>query len=165
MAWGELDYLVIDLPPGTGDAQLSISQVASITGAVIVTTPQDVSLLDARKGLQTFRQLKVPVLGIVENMSYFECGGCGKRTEIFRHGGGQKLCDELDEPFLGEIPLDPRVVMGGDDGKPIVALDPESPAAKAYEEFAKRVRQQLEKAASEDAPSHSPIMPGKIEWE
>src|SRR4030095_6985221 len=126
--WGALDYLVIDLPPGTGDAQLSISQAVSISGAVIVTTPQDVSLLDARKGLLMFRQLKVPVLGIVENMSYFLCPHCGERTEIFRHGGGKKASEELGTPFLGGIPIDPQVVVGGARGVPIVVERPESPA-------------------------------------
>ncbi|MCH2376231.1 MAG: Mrp/NBP35 family ATP-binding protein [Planctomycetes bacterium] len=163
--WGELDYLVLDLPPGTGDAQLSISQIASISGAVIVTTPQDVSLLDARKGLETFRQLKVPVLGIVENMSYFVCGHCSERTEIFRHGGARKACEELRLEFLGEIPIDPRVVVGGDEGVPIVARDPEAPAAKAYQEFSGKVAQQLSMAAAEVAPEHPPIMPGRIDWE
>lgn len=162
--WGELDYLIIDLPPGTGDAQLSISQQASISGAVIVTTPQDVSLLDARKGLQTFRQLKVPVLGIVENMSYFVCGHCNERTEIFRHGGGRKTSEELEVSFLGEIPLDPQVVLGGDEGVPILARDPDSPVAKAYVEFAGKVAAQVSIAAEENAPSHPPIMPGKIDW-
>ena len=162
--WGNLDYLVLDLPPGTGDAQLSISQMASITGAVIVTTPQEVSLIDARKGLQTFRQLKVPVLGIVENMSYFVCPKCGERTEIFSHGGARRAAEELGVPFLGEIPLDPRVVMGGDQGKPIVVLDPESPAARAYVEFAGRVAAQLSIATAESAVPHQPIMPGRIDW-
>jgi ATP-binding protein involved in chromosome partitioning len=164
VAWGNLDYLVLDLPPGTGDAQLSISQMASISGAVIVTTPQEVSLIDARKGLQTFRQLKVPVLGIVENMSYFLCPECGHRTEIFSHGGARKTAAELGVPFLGEIPLDPRVVMGGDQGKPIVVLDPESPAARAYVEFAGRVAAQLSIAAAEGTLPHQPIMPGRIDW-
>ncbi len=163
--WGSLDYMILDLPPGTGDAQLSISQMASITGAVIVTTPQEVSLLDARKGLLAFRQLKVPVLGIVENMSYFVCPKCGDRTEIFSHGGARKAAEELDLPFLGEIPLDPRVVMGGDQGKPIVSLAPDSPAAKAFIEFAGRVAAQLSIATAESAPPHKPIMPGRIDWE
>ena len=106
--WGQLDYLVIDLPPGTGDAQLTLTQTAPLSGAVIVTTPQEVSLIDARKGLEMFRQVRVPVLGIVENMSYF-VGEDGKRYEIFRHGGGRKLAAEAGVPFLGEIPIDPRV--------------------------------------------------------
>ncbi len=163
--WGSLDYLILDMPPGTGDAQLSISQMASITGAVIVTTPQEVSLIDARKGLLAFRQLKVPVLGFVENMSYFVCPKCGDRTEIFSHGGARKAAEELDLPFLGEIPLDPRVVMGGDQGKPIVSLAPDSPAAKAFIEFAGRVAAQLSIAAAESSLPHKPIMPGRIDWE
>ncbi|HHI68422.1 MAG TPA: iron-sulfur cluster carrier protein ApbC, partial [Planctomycetes bacterium] len=103
--WGELDYLVVDLPPGTGDAQLTLCQSAPLAGAVIVTTPQDVSLVDARKGLELFRKVNVPVLGIVENMSYFLCPHCGERTEIFRHGGGEKVARQLGVAFLGEIPL------------------------------------------------------------
>src|SRR6476469_2817048 len=117
--WGELDYLVIDLPPGTGDAQLTLTQTAPLSGAVIVTTPQDVSLIDARKGLEMFRQVNVPVLGIIENMSYF-VGADGKRYEIFRHGGGQKLAKEASVPFLGDVPIDPRVAECGDQGDPIV---------------------------------------------
>lgn len=165
-AWGELDYLVIDLPPGTGDAQLSISQAISLTGAVIVTTPQDVSLLDARKGLLMFRQLRVPVLGIVENMSYFACPHCGERTEIFRHGGGRRTSEELGVPFLGEIPIDASVPVGGDQGKPIVLEKPGAPAAVAYTTFAKQVAAQLSKLAAEGAAKlpHTPIMPGPLEW-
>jgi ATP-binding protein involved in chromosome partitioning len=163
--WGELDYVVIDLPPGTGDAQLSISQMLSISGAVIVTTPQDVSLLDARKGLLMFRQMKVPVLGIVENMSYFHCPHCNERTDIFRHGGGRRTSEELGVPFLGEVPLDPRVVIGGDAGKPIVAEDPESPTSKAYLRIAGQVAASLSKLASMGKPAHAPIMPGPIRWE
>ncbi|HZN57374.1 MAG TPA: Mrp/NBP35 family ATP-binding protein [Planctomycetota bacterium] len=164
--WGTLDYLVIDLPPGTGDAQLSISQAITLSGAVIVTTPQDVSLLDARKGLLMFRQLRVPVLGIVENMSYFVCPHCGERTEIFRHGGGKKASEELGVPFLGEIPIDPAVTPGGDRGIPIVVEHPESPAAKAFAAFAKQVAAQLSVLAESAAAKlpHAPIMPGPIEW-
>jgi ATP-binding protein involved in chromosome partitioning len=163
VAWGELDYLVLDLPPGTGDAQLSISQIVSLSGAVIVTTPQDISLIDARKGLKMFEQMKVPVLGIVENMSYFVCPSCGSRHEIFRHGGGERAARELGVPFLGEIPLDPKVVVGGDEGKPIVAADPASPAAKAYAELAGRVAAQLSILA-EARRGEGPVMPGRIEW-
>src|SRR6516162_8444558 len=112
--WGPLDYLVIDLPPGTGDAQLTLTQNAPLTGAIIVTTPQEVSLVDARKGLEMFRQVRVPVLGIVENMSFFQAED-GIRDEIFRHGGGKKLAVEGRAPFLGEIPIDPRVAECGDD--------------------------------------------------
>lgn len=163
--WGELDYLVIDLPPGTGDAQLSLSQMIDITGAVIVTTPQDVSLIDARKGLQTFRQLKVPVLGIVENMSYFQCPHCSERTEIFRSGGGRRTAEEIGVPFLGEIPIDPAVVVGGDEGRPIMATDPSSPASEAYRKFAGEVDSKLKLAAGEKKPSQTPIMPDSFKWE
>jgi ATP-binding protein involved in chromosome partitioning len=129
--WGELDYLVIDLPPGTGDAQLTLTQTAPLSGAVIVTTPQDVSLIDARKGLEMFKQVRVPVLGIVENMSYF-LGADGKRYDIFGHGGGQKLATEAGVNFLGEVPIDPRVAECGDAGDPIVHKHPDSPIAKTY---------------------------------
>jgi ATP-binding protein involved in chromosome partitioning len=145
--WGALDYLVIDLPPGTGDAQLTLTQTAPLSGAVIVTTPQDVSLIDARKGLEMFRQVRVPVLGIVENMSYFQ-GEDGRRYEIFRHGGGKKLATEAGVPFLGEIPIDPRVAECGDMGEPIVAKYPDSPVALAYRELAVTVINELKKTES-----------------
>ena len=141
--WGTLDYLVIDLPPGTGDAQLTLTQMAPLAGAVIVTTPQDVSLLDARKGLKMFQDVNVPVLGLVENMSYFQCGHCGERTEVFRHGGGKAEAARMGVPFLGEIPLDPEVVLGGDRGTPIVSSHPDSVAAKAYTDVAQQVAAQL----------------------
>lgn len=129
--WGQLDYLVIDLPPGTGDAQLTLSQSAPLTGAVIVTTPQDVSLIDARKGVRMFQEVRVPVLGVVENMSYF-VGDDGKRYDIFRAGGGKKLAAEAGVPLLGELPIDPRVAECGDTGEPMVRKYPDSPIAKAY---------------------------------
>ena len=150
--WGTLDYLVMDLPPGTGDAQLTITQTAPLTGAVIVTTPQDVSLIDARKGLLMFQQVNVPVLGIVENMSYFVCDECGKRHEIFRHGGGRRASEELGVPFLGEVPLDPRVTLGGDQGAPVVTFAPDSPASQALREVARKLIAQLEATASQRAP-------------
>src|SRR5436309_7071046 len=133
--WGRLDYLVIDLPPGTGDAQLTLTQTAPLSGAVIVTTPQEVSLIDARKGLEMFRQVHVPVLGIVENMSYF-VGDDGKRYDIFRHGGGRKLAREAGVNFLGAIPIDPRVAECGDQGEPIVRRYPDAPVSKAYLDLA-----------------------------
>ena len=139
---GTLDYLVLDLPPGTGDAQLTLTQHAPLTGAVIVTTPQEVSLIDARKGLEMFRQVRVPVLGIIENMSFF-VGEDGKRYDIFRSGGGQKLAKEAGVPLLGAIPIDPRVAECGDTGEPIVRKYPDSIAAQAYRTLAETVVREL----------------------
>jgi ATP-binding protein involved in chromosome partitioning len=153
-AWGELDYLVIDLPPGTGDAQLTLTQSAPLSGAVIVTTPQEVSLIDARKGLEMFRQVHVPLLGIIENMSYFT-GDDGKRYEIFLHGGGKKLAADAGVPFLGEVPIDPRVAQCGDQGVPIVHQYPDSPAAKAYLLLADTVVKELGKSGG---PSELPTL-------
>jgi ATP-binding protein involved in chromosome partitioning len=151
--WGALDYLVIDLPPGTGDAQLTLAQTAPLTGAIIVTTPQDISLIDARKGLAMFREVRVPVIGIVENMSYF-LGEDGKRYDIFRHGGGRKLADEAGVPLLGEIPIDPLVAESGDAGEPIVSKYPQSPAAAAYLKLAAVVMEASARtaAAAEQLP-------------
>ena len=139
---GALDYLVIDLPPGTGDAQLTLTQTAPLSGAVIVTTPQEVSLIDARKGLEMFRQVRVPVLGIVENMSYF-IGGDGKRYDIFGTGGGKKLAQEAGVALLGEIPIEPKVVECGDEGDPIVHKYPDSAVAKAYLNLAGTVAKEV----------------------
>ena len=143
VAWGPLDYLLIDLPPGTGDAQLTLTQKIHLSGAVIVTTPQDVSLIDARKGLAMFQKVNVPVLGIVENMSYYVCPKCGNREEIFKHGGGRKTAEQLKVPFLGEIPLDPKVAIGGDAGQPIVAAEPDSAVTAAYLRIAEQIGRQL----------------------
>src|SRR5712692_3281796 len=140
--WGDLDTMVIDLPPGTGDAQLTLTQALRLSGAIIVTTPQEVSLIDARKGLEMFRQVRVPVLGIVENMSYF-MGEDGKRYEIFRHGGGQKLSTDANVPFLGEIPIDPRVAECGDTGDPIVHKYPDSAVAQASAALANQAPEEL----------------------
>ncbi len=118
--WGELDYLIFDLPPGTGDIQLTLVQTIPLTGAVIVTTPQDISLADARKGFKMFEKVNVPVLGIVENMSYYVCTHCGQREEIFDNGGGKRAAEELGVPFLGEIPIYTNIRVSGDTGKPIV---------------------------------------------
>jgi len=142
--WGTLDFMIIDLPPGTGDAQLTLTQKVPLSGAVVVTTPQDVALIDARKGLAMFRKVNVPVLGIIENMSYFICRHCGEREEIFGHGGGRKTAELLGVPFLGEIPIDPKVVVGGDSGEPIFVLDPSSAAALAFRKLAETVVQQVE---------------------
>jgi ATP-binding protein involved in chromosome partitioning len=146
--WGEIDYMIIDLPPGTGDAQLTITQKVPLDGAVIVTTPQDISLIDARKGLAMFRKVNVPVLGIIENMSYYICRHCGQREEIFGHGGGQRTAEMLDVPFLGEVPIDPQVVVGGDRGEPIVIMDPDSAATKAFEALAVEVVRQVAEPAT-----------------
>src|SRR6266513_3086876 len=124
--WGDLDYLVIDLPPGTGDAPLSLSQLVPIAGVVIVTTPQDVALQDVVKGIGMFERLEVPILGVIENMSYFECPHCGETTEIFGHGGGEHVSERYGIPLLGRIPLDMRIRTGGDEGKPIVLAEPDS---------------------------------------
>jgi ATP-binding protein involved in chromosome partitioning len=135
VAWNDLDYLFIDLPPGTGDAQLSVCQLLPVAGAVIVTTPQDVALGDAKKGLAMFQKVNVPVLGIVENMSYYICGHCGERTEIFSHGGGRRASEKLGVPFLGSIPLVVDVRIGGDEGRPITAVSPESPVSAVFREI------------------------------
>jgi ATP-binding protein involved in chromosome partitioning len=139
--WGELDFLLVDMPPGTGDAQLTLVQTVPLTGAVIVTTPSELALVDAEKGLEMYRTVKSPVLGIVENMSYFVCPHCNERTEIFSHGGTREISKRLDTPFLGEIPLDPVVRSSGDEGDPVVRRSPDSPAARAFFEIADRVRE------------------------
>ncbi len=137
--WGALDFLVLDMPPGTGDAQLTVTQKVPVAGAVIVTTPQDVALFDARKGLAMFRKVNVPVLGIVENMSTFICPKCGHETHIFRSGGGERTARELDTPFLGSVPLDAAIAEGGDAGIPIVVAEPKGPHAAAFARIAAAV--------------------------
>jgi ATP-binding protein involved in chromosome partitioning len=137
--WGELDYLLLDLPPGTGDVQLSISQMVPLAGAITVTTPQEVALYDVRKGMAMFQKVSVPLLGIVENMSSFVCGHCGERTDIFSHGGGERAAEKLGIPFLGRIPIDPAIRDGGDSGHPIVAADPASPQAAAFRGIAEKI--------------------------
>jgi ATP-binding protein involved in chromosome partitioning len=139
VAWGELDVLVVDLPPGTGDAQLTMAQQVPLAGAVIVSTPQDIALLDARKGLNMFRRVDVPVLGIIENMSYFCCPNCGHRTDIFSHGGARREADSLGMEFLGEVPLDIASRETSDEGQPIVMSQPDSEHAKVYRQIAARV--------------------------
>jgi ATP-binding protein involved in chromosome partitioning len=141
--WGDLDVLVVDMPPGTGDAQLTLAQRVALSGAVIVSTPQDIALIDARKGLAMFRKVAVPVLGIVENMSYFLCPKCGERSEIFGHGGAREEADKLGVPFLGEIPLHLDIRTTSDSGHPIVVSQPESAHAQAYKNIAGRVWKQL----------------------
>lgn len=141
--WGELDYLLVDLPPGTGDVQLSLTQTVPLMGAVVVTTPQDVALQDARKAIMMFRQVRVEILGIVENMSYFECPKCSTRTHIFNHGGGESTAGKYDVPFLGEIPLYLGIREGGDNGRPIVLEEPGSPAGNAFIQIAANVAAQV----------------------
>ena len=139
VVWGELDVLVVDMPPGTGDAQLTMAQNVPLAGAVIVSTPQDLALIDARKGLAMFRKVEVPVLGIVENMSYFVCPDCGSRHDIFGHGGAEKEAERLGVPFLGGIPLTMQIRETSDAGEPIVVSDPDSPHAQAYRDIARAV--------------------------
>ncbi len=144
--WGHLDYLILDLPPGTGDTQLTLAQSLTLSGAVIVTTPQDVSLKIARRGLRMFEKVHVPILGIVENMSSFTCPHCGKSTDIFRRGGGERMSRQVGVPFLGAIPLDADVVTGGDEGRPIVLDKPQSVTAQAYAAIAAALVEQLQAA-------------------
>jgi|CXWL01.1.fsa_nt_gi ATP-binding protein involved in chromosome partitioning len=142
--WGALDFLIVDLPPGTGDAQLTITQKVPLSGAVIVTTPQDVALIDARKGLAMFRKVNVPVVGIIENMSGFVCPHCGETTDVFKRGGGERTAEVLDCAFLGRIPLDPAIMSGGDSGQPIVVSAPGGPHAEAFTRVARAVVAEVE---------------------
>lgn len=142
--WGPLDIMVVDMPPGTGDTQLTMAQKVPLAGAVIVSTPQDIALIDARKGLNMFRKVNVPVLGLIENMSYFSCPNCGHRTEIFGHGGAQREAERLEMDFLGEIPLDIVIRETSDAGHPIVAAVPEGEHARAYLEIAERLIKKIE---------------------
>jgi ATP-binding protein involved in chromosome partitioning len=139
VAWGELDALIVDLPPGTGDVQLTLSQKYPLTGAIIVCTPQDVALLDARKALDMFDKLKVPILGIVENMSTYVCPNCGHEAHLFGHGGARAEADRLGLPFLGEIPIDIAIRISGDDGTPVAAARPDGPEARGFRELARRL--------------------------
>jgi ATP-binding protein involved in chromosome partitioning len=137
--WGELDYLIIDLPPGTGDVALSLIQTAPLSGAVVVTTPSDVSLEDARKAVNMFHQVRVPVLGMVENMSYLIVPGSGERIDVFGHGGGKRTAEAMNVPFLGELALDPEVRIGGDTGHPVASRDASDAHAAPFQELARRV--------------------------
>ena len=147
--WRESDILVIDLPPGTGDAQLTLTQSAPLDGAIIVTTPQDVSLIDARKGLHMFREVDVPVIGIVENMSVFHCPECGHQEHIFRQGGGRRTADELSVPLLGDVPIDSRIAAAGDAGTPAVLAHPDSDVARVFAEIASLVQATLSDSAAQ----------------
>ncbi len=150
--WGTLDVMVVDMPPGTGDAQLTMAQQVPLRGAVIVSTPQDLALIDARRGIAMFKRVDVPVLGIVENMSYFLCPQCGGRSDIFGHGGARREAERLAVPFLGEVPLDMAIRETSDAGRPVVATAPDGPHAKIYREIAGRVRDQLGGATTRAAP-------------
>ena len=160
VAWGELDVLVVDMPPGTGDAQLTMAQQVPLAGAVIVSTPQDLALIDARKGLNMFRRVNVPVLGLVENMSTFICPYCGERSDIFGHGGAKAEAARLGVPFLGEVPLTLAIRETSDAGRPVVATDPSSPAAEAFREVAARAWAELERGKSEARAAPRIVMEG-----
>jgi ATP-binding protein involved in chromosome partitioning len=141
VVWGELDWLVIDSPPGTGDEPLSVAQLIPATGAIIVTTPQEVSLLDSRKAVNFARKLNLHIYGIVENMSGLVCPHCGKQINLFKEGGGEKAAKELGVPFLGKIPIDPKIVESGDEGKPFITHHPESKASKVFSEIVEKILQ------------------------
>jgi len=152
VAWGALDVLVVDMPPGTGDAQLTMAQRVKLAGAVIVSTPQDIALIDARRGVRMFEKVNVPVLGIVENMSFFCCPACGHRAEIFGHGGARAEAARLGAAFLGEIPLLLEIRTGSDAGTPVAAAAPDSPAGQAFAAVAAAVRARLDGAAPSGGP-------------
>ena len=160
--WGELDYLLIDMPPGTGDAQLTISQSAPLSGAIIVTTPQEVSLIDARKGLKMFQNVKVPILGVVENMSGFVCGHCHEVTHVFRKGGGEKMAAEMGVAVLGSIPLDPQIAETSDLGTPIVVSHPNTQVAQSYRSIAREIAAKLSVLSLGGVSSFKPI---EMEWQ
>jgi Mrp family chromosome partitioning ATPase len=154
--WGALDYLVIDLPPGTSDEPLSIAQeIPDVDGAVVVTTPQELSLLDVRKSINFAKAVKMRVLGVVENMSGYTCPKCGHHEALFKSGGGQKMAEKLGIPFLGSIPIDPAIVIGGDSGKPFVLERPDSPAAKAFESIVENLKREMGKV--EHKPKFKPV--------
>jgi len=137
--WREVDFLVVDMPPGTGDIQLTLAQKVPVTGAVIVTTPQDIALIDARKGLKMFEKVGVPIVGIVENMSIHVCSNCGHAEHIFGEGGAQRMCSDFNVPFLGALPLDIRIREQADSGRPTVVAEPDSKAAQIYRDIARKV--------------------------
>ena len=150
--WGELDIMVVDMPPGTGDAQLTMAQQVPLKGAIIVSTPQDLALIDARRGISMFNRVNVPVLGVVENMSYFLCPECGTRSDIFGHGGARREAERLGVPFLGEVPLHMEIREKSDAGLPVVATAPDGPHARIYRDIAARVRDQMVGRAGKAAP-------------
>ncbi|WP_136656483.1 Mrp/NBP35 family ATP-binding protein [Nitratireductor sp. XY-223] len=145
--WGELDVIVVDMPPGTGDAQLTMAQKVPLAGAVIVSTPQDLALIDARKGLNMFKKVDVPLLGLIENMSYFQCPSCGERSDIFGHGGAREEAERIGVPFLGEVPLHMDIRENSDAGTPVVVAQPDGPHALIFREIAEKVRDQIMEGA------------------
>ena len=153
--WDELDYLVVDMPPGTGDVALSLSQIVPVAGAIVVTTPQTVSLSDSRRAVGMYRKLNVPTLGIIENMSYYVCPGCQRESDLFGKGGGERIAAELGVPFLGQVPIYEPVRVGGDTGVPIVISEPDSPAARAFLQTAERAAAQVSIASYEPQPPGS----------
>ncbi len=155
--WGELDYLVVDMPPGTGDVALSLSQTVPVTGAVVVTTPQTVSLADSRRAVGMYRKLNIPALGIVENMSYYACPRCGDEADLFGRGGGEGVAEELGVPFLGQIPLYAPIRVGGDTGAPIVGAEPDSPAGRAFLRIAEQAAAQVSIASYREPVAAAPV--------
>ena len=162
--WGELDYLVVDLPPGTGDAPLSLAQLVPVAGVLIVTTPQDVALQDVVKGVAMFQKLEVPVLGVVENMSYFVCPHCGATTEVFGSHGGDRVSEKYDIPLLGRIPLDVRIRQAGDDGLPIVLSDPTSELAAAFNSAAGQMAASISRAVLEQEEEEKKATAAPLQW-
>src|SRR4029079_8260677 len=160
VAWGELDCLVVDMPPGTGDVQLTLAQQTTLSGAIIVSTPQDLALIDARKGLNMFNRVNVPVLGIVENMSYFICTNCGARHEIFGHGGARAEAERLGIPFLGEIPLDALLRDRSDRGEPVTACESDLPLADTYRQIAARIWMEITHRAGSLKPPPRIVVEG-----
>lgn len=150
--WGELDILVVDMPPGTGDAQLTLTQLLPLSGAVIVSTPQDVALADAVKGINMFQKVNVPVLGVVENMSYFECPSCGHKAHIFSHAGARQKAEEMTVPFLGEVPLEETTRTCGDQGKPVVVKEPDSTQAQRFIKMAETIAKDLAEKSKKSGP-------------
>jgi ATP-binding protein involved in chromosome partitioning len=151
VAWNDLDYLIVDMPPGTGDVALSLSQTVPVAGAVVVTTPQQVSLADSRRAVRMYQKLNIPMLGMVENMSFFACGNCHHETDLFGHGGGEQLATDMDVPFLGRLPIYQAIREGGDNGVPLVVAEPGSAAARAFMQLAERTAAQVSIAAHKAA--------------
>jgi len=161
VAWKDLDYLVVDMPPGTGDVALSLSQTVPVAGAVVVTTPQQVSLADSRRAVAMYKKLNIPTLGIIENMSHYVCPSCSHEADIFGHGGGEQMATDLGVPFIGRVPIYQPIREGGDSGVPLMIGEPESPAAKGFMAAAERLAAQIS-LASYNRPSLPPPPPGAI---